>query len=247
MCMFAHTHSHTHHPLKRPCICLIPLTEAGPAILCVTARVQPARMLTATMFGHLVTNITCEADSLKSRLRFFTLWSQRGSIWSYTSKSTLPGSWDNVTPSYLINKWTKTLGKSCWSAEFLISKFFELFWTFSGKEKGCINMSAWEAKLNSHPCRVFLFTHHSSGSRFLRWRAISNVHYKQLYLDIVMRCKAITEQSQATISSFRNISCYTEQEQSSGVRTERLRVHGWRGLQQISCYCCFSITISQTG
>lgn len=50
------------------------------------------------------------------------LQSQWGPPGSYTSKSTPPGSWDNGTSSCLINKWTKTLGKSCWFAEFLIPK-----------------------------------------------------------------------------------------------------------------------------
>lgn len=95
--------------------------------------------------------------------------------------------------------------------------------------------------------RVFLFGHHSSGSKFLRGKAISYIHYKQLYLDIVMHCKAITKQGQATISHFRNISCYIEPVQSSGMSTERLRVHGWRDLQWISFYHSFSVTISQTG
>jgi len=62
-------------------------------------------------------------------------------------------------------------------------------------------------------------------------------------MDIVMHCKAITEQNQATISSFRNISCYTEQAQSSGIRTQRVWVNRRHGLQQISHYHCSSITV----
>lgn len=60
--------------------------------------------------------------------------------------------------------------------------------------------------------RTFRLRHHSSGRKFLAWKAISSIQYKQLYLGIVMHCKAITKQNHATISSFRNISCQCSQE-----------------------------------
>lgn len=105
----------------------ITVTEVGPAVLYVLqlqcSQPEPSQQSCSGIWLQ-----TSPVKKIISRAGWGSSpFGVRGSIWIYTSKSTPPRSWDNYTPSCLIKKWTKPIGKSCLSTEYLISNFFELF------------------------------------------------------------------------------------------------------------------------